>query len=331
MKYSKFADDDFKVSKICLGTMNFADRCDYKTSEEIVRLAWELGINFIDTAAMYSNGEAERYLGKAMKALPREKIFLVTKVVKGIDRDSILSGIDESLERLQTDYVDLYLIHWPVAGMDLVEMMESLNQVVHSGKARNIGVCNFPAYLLAAGNRIAQERGLKKLNCNQVAYNLIERGVEVEILPQAILEKIAIMAYRPLAIGLLTGKFSQGMKMDPATRGATDARVITWLSDYGKSVDRFVHFAEKKGVKPAQLAAAWVCHSPAITAPIIGVSSTRQLLSSVEAINVELSDEDYNTVTEIFPTEVWEESLQLFPGLKFNFPRLRRNLFLHKA
>ena len=331
MKYTKFADDDFKVSKICLGTMNFADRCDYKTSEEIVQKAWELGINFIDTAAMYSNGEAERFLGKAMKALPREKIFLVTKVVKGIDRDSILSGIDESLKRLQTDYVDLYLIHWPVQGMDLIEMMESLNQVVRAGKTRNIGVCNFPAYLLAAGNRIAQERGWKKLNCNQVAYSLIERGVEVEILPQAILENLAIMAYRPLAIGLLTGKFTQGMKMDPTTRGATDSRVITWLSDYGKSVDRFVHYAEEKSIHPAQLAAAWVSHCPAVTAPIIGVSSTRQLLSSVEAINVELSDEDYVNITEMFPTEVWEESLQLFPGLKFNFPRLRRNLFLHKA
>lgn len=330
MKYKNFSTDEFKVSNLCLGTMNFAERCDYKTSEEIVHQAWDLGINFFDTATMYSNGEAERFLGKAIKSLPREKLFIVTKVIKGIDSKSIVFGIDESLSRLQTDYVDAYLIHWPVPGMDLLDMMDGLNQVLRKGKTRNIGVCNFPAYLLAAANQIAIEQGWKKLCCNQVAYNLIERGVEVEILPQAILQNLAVMAYRPLAIGLLTGKFTQGMKMDPATRGATDSRVITWLSQHGKSIDRFVQFAKDKGVQPAQLAAAWVSYSQAITAPIIGVSSIKQLLSSAEAVNVVLSDSEYQTVTEMFHTEVWEESLQLFPGLTYNFPRLRRNLHLHK-
>ncbi len=328
MKYIPFANTDFQVSNLCLGTMNFVSRCDYPTSEGIVKFAWEQGVNFFDTAAMYSAGEAEVYFGRAVKQLPREKLFVVTKVVSGIDRASILSSIDESLSRLQMDYVDLYLIHWPVTGMHIVEMMEALNQVVSSGKARKIGVCNFPAYLLAAANGVATQNGWEKLCCNQVAYNLIERGVEVEILPQAVLENIAIMTYRPLVIGLLTGKFRQGMPMDPATRGATDSRVITWFSQYSDSLERFYEFAENKGVSPSQLALAWLLHSPAVTAPIVGASSIQQLSSTLQANEVELSDYEYRTVTSIFNTDVKEESTQLFPGNKYNFPRLRRNLFL---
>lgn len=328
MKYVYFSDTNFQVSNLCLGTMNFASRCDYSTSEEIVKYAWEQGVNFFDTATMYTDGEAEKYLGKAVKQLPREKLFIVTKVIAGLDQKSILSSIDESLSRLQMEYVDLYLIHWPVQGMKIMEMMEALNQVILLGKAKKIGVCNFPAYLLAAANGVAAENGWERFCCNQVAYNLIERGVEVEILPQALLEKIAIMTYRPLSMGLLTGKFHHGMAMDPDTRGATDSRVITWLSQHGDSLERFYEFAEHRHISPAQLALSWILYSPAVTAPIIGASSVRQLSLTLKANEVALSDYEYRTVTSLFHTEVKEESMQLFPGTKYNFPRLRRNLFL---
>lgn len=327
LRTTKFSDSPKKISKLCLGTMMFGDKCDYSTSENIVRTALDLGINFIDTASMYSNGTCEEFLGKSLKGR-REEVFIVTKVVKGIDRKSILESIDKSLKRLQMDYVDAYLIHWPVIGMDLVEMMAGLNEVVKAGKTKFVGCCNFPAWLLASANSVAAENGWAKMVCNQVAYNLIERGIEVEILPQAIAEGIVIMAYRPLAVGLLTGKFRQEKPFAENARGTTDSRVITWFAQHGNSIERFVNFADAKGVPAAELAVAWVAHSPAVTAPIIGVSSVDQLIDSIKADSIELSPEEYKNITDMFDTEVKEEGLQLFPGFKYNFPRLRRNLYI---
>ena len=327
MKYVALSTTGVKVSELCLGTMMFADRCDYQASEEIVGAALDRGINFIDTAAMYSAGACEEFLGRILKG-QRDKVFLGAKVVKGIDRQSILTSLDESLTRLQTDHVDLYMIHWPVQGMNVAEVMQALNETVRSGKARFVGGCNYPAWLVAHSNAIAERNGWAKLICNQVAYNLIERGVEVEILPQAIADKIAITVYRPLAIGLLSGKYSSTSPMPSGARGTTDSRVITWLSQHGPSIDRFNQFARAKGIHPANLATAWVRYSDAVTCPIVGVSSLRQLEETLQAAEINLTADDYTALTDMFNTEVKEESLQLFPGLKYNFPRLRRNLHL---
>ena len=326
MDFTYFPMHSLSVSKITLGTMMFGEKCDYPTTEAIVKRALELGINSFDTAAMYAAGASEEYLGKILRTENREKVFVTTKVVKGIDESSIVTSIDESLSRLQMDYVDLYLIHWPVAGMNLIEMMSALNQVSTSGKARLVGCCNFPAYLVASSNAIAAENGWSKLSCNQVAYNLIERGVEVEILPQARLEHFAIMAYRPLAVGLLTGKFLPGMPMDAATRGAVDSRVITWLTQHGRSIENFVRYARECNLEPAQLAIAWLLYNPAVTTPILGVSSVKHVEAAGNMTDIRLSDEEYRMITDLFDTEVKEEGLQLFPGLKYNFPRLRRTL-----
>ena len=327
MKTVELGATGVKVSELCLGTMMFADRCDYAASAAIVNAALEHGIDFVDTAAAYSAGACEEFLGRILKG-KRDQVFLATKVAKGVDRQSILSSLDESLARLQTDHVDLYMIHWPVQGMNVAEVMQALNETVRSGKARYVGCCNYPAWLVAHSNAIAERNGWAKLMCNQVAYNLIERGVEVEILPQAIAEKIAITAYRPLAIGLLAGKFSTTTPMPVETRGKTDSRVITWLSQHGSSIDRFNRFATDKGIHPANLATAWVRYSDAVTCPIVGVSSLRQLEETIQAAEINLTAEEYAALTDLFNTEVKEEGLQLFPGLKYNFPRLRRNLHL---
>jgi aryl-alcohol dehydrogenase-like predicted oxidoreductase len=327
MKYVQLANTAEKVSELCLGTMMFGGRCDEAESDRVLGSAVEHGINFIDTAAMYGNGVTEEILGRIMQGR-RDKLFLTTKVGKGVDAASILSSIDESLSRMQTDYVDLYLIHWPVQGMRPAEMMEALNQVVTQGKARYVGCCNYPAWLLAHSNAIAAANGWAPLINNQIAYSIIERGVEVEILPQAVAEKIAITAYRSLAQGLLTGRYGWGKALPENTRGQSSAQIITWLSQYGESVDRFVRFAGERGISPVTLAVAWVRYSPAITSPIIGVSSQRQFEDSLAAFDYDLSDEDYREVTYLFDTEVKEEGLQRFPGLKYNFPRLRRNLNL---
>ena len=327
MKYVEFGRTGEKVSEMCLGTMMFGERCDKAESDRILGAAIDHGVNFIDTAAMYAGGRTEEILGQIMKGR-RDKLFVGTKVVKGLDAASILASIDESLVRMQTDYVDLYMIHWPMAGMNAEEVMEALNRAVTQGKARHVGCCNYPAWLVAHSNAIAQRNDWAPLVCNQVAYNLIERGVEIEILPQAIGDKIAITGYRPLAAGLLAGKYGGGQPLPDDARAQSDSRLLTWLAQYGDSVDRFNDFAARRGAHPAQLAIAWVGYSPAVTSPIVGVSSLSQLESSIGAFELDLSAAEYDQITQMFDTEIFEEGLQRFPGMRFNFPRLRRTLDL---
>ncbi len=327
MKYVPFEGDRLQLSRICLGTMTFGDRCDERQSTLLVKEALEHGINFFDTAAMYASGTAEEFLGHALGA-SRRSVFIATKVHAGLDRVSIVSSIDGSLRRLGTDYVDLYLIHWPARGMELEEMMLALSEVVHAGKARFVGCCNFPAWLLAESNAVAERNGFPRLVSHQVAYNLFERGVEIEVLPQAACEGIFVTAYRPLAMGLLSGAFRQGKALPAGLRGSVDPRVITWLSQHGDAIERFVAYAEQRGIVPAALALAWILSCPAIACPIVGVSSTEQVRDAVSSVDIALGEKEAATISEMFHTEVWEEGLQLFPGLKYNYPRIRRALFL---
>jgi aryl-alcohol dehydrogenase-like predicted oxidoreductase len=327
VKYIPFLGDSEKVSKVCLGTMTFGDRCDLAASKAIVAAAIDAGINFFDTAPMYSNGAAEEYLGQAL-AGRRDKAVIATKVHAGLDEATIIPSIEASLKRLRTDHVDLFLIHWPAVGMNLTNMMRALDNVVRSGKARYVGCCNFPAWLLASSNATAAEHGWPKLRCHQVAYNLIERGVEVEVLPQATTDGIFVTAYRPLAIGLLSGAFRQGKPLSEGRRGSTDSRVITWLSQHGGSIERFLKLCERKSLSPAQAAMAWVASSPAMSCPIAGASSPGHVRDAAASVDIALDDEGRREISELFDTEVKEEGLQLFPGLKYNYPRLRRTLFL---
>jgi aryl-alcohol dehydrogenase-like predicted oxidoreductase len=329
MKRVSFSDTAEQLSRICLGTMTFGDQCNEELSRKIVRAALDAGINFFDTAPMYSNGVSEEYLGKAVEG-HRKELFLATKVHAGHDEKAIVGSLEQSLKRMKTDYVDLYLIHWPAVGMNLTVMMEALNKTVRSGKAKYVGCCNFPAWLFASCNAIADERKWAKLRCNQIAYNLIERGVEVEILPQAIAEQILITVYRPVCMGLLAGGYREGKGIKPNQRGATESQVVTWLTQHGHSIERFLKHAERKGVRPAQLAAAWVLSSPAVSAAILGASSPEQVTSGAVSPEIVLSDEERMEITDLFNTDVKEEGVQLMPGNTYNFARLRRNLFLAK-
>lgn len=316
-----------KVSEFCLGTLSFADRCNYQDTELIVDRALDLGINYIDTAPMYSDGKSEAFIGKILKG-KRENVFIETKVHKGIDRKSIQESIEESLSRLRTDYIDLYLIHWPVVGMDVYEVMSALNNVVKSGKSRFVGCSNYPAWLFAHSNMIAEQNNWPKLICNSVAYNLFERGVEIEILPQAVAEKIVINPYRVLATGLLTSRYDPTVIRATDARIFMDSRVITWYFQYKDSLDRFYRFAHDHQVDPATLAISWVRHNKAVTSPIIGVSSIQQLEELIRGFDYDLSTDEYDQVTSLMNSEIREEGLQEFLEYKYNFPRLRRNLDL---
>ena len=249
----------------------------------------------------------------------RDQLFLGTKVTKTTDADWILRSMDESLSRLQVDYVDLYMIHWPREQMDTLAMMEALNTVVTQGKARYVGCCNFPAWLVAHCNAIAERNGWAKLVGNQIPYNLIERGAEVEIMPQAVADHIAITTYRSLAMGLLTGKYQPGQPIPTDSRGNSDKRVPEWLHKYGDAISGFYQFAADRKLHPAQLAVAWVRHSPGVAAPIVGVSSERQLQASIDAFDVTLSADEYAELTGMFDTAVKEESGGSFAPLRRTF------------
>ena len=318
MQNVPFGNTGETVSQMCLGTMMFGDRCDEAESDRILATAMDAGVNFVDTAWSYVNGRTEEILGRILKGR-RDKLFVVTKVTKTTDGAWIRQSIDESLARMQLDYVDLYLIHWPRQQMHTVEMMEALNDVVKAGKARYVGCSNFPAWLLAHCNAIAQREGWAPLVCNQVPYNLIERGIEVEVLPQAVAEKIAITTYRPLLMGVLAGKYGAGEVIPEDSRGFTDKRVPAWLEKFGEGLRRFNQFAADRGLHPAQLAIAWVRHTPGVTAPIVGVSSQRQLQSSLGAFDVELSPEEYEEVAGMFDAAVKEETGGSYPSLRRSF------------
>ena len=322
MNYVPFGATGVTVSEFCLGTMMFGDRCDQAESDRILGTAIDNGVTFIDTAAMYVNGGTETILGHILKGR-RDQLFVATKV-NYIEPEIIRSSIDESLQRLQLDAVDLYLLHWPKPGMNPTAMMAALNDVVQAGKARFVGCCNYPAWLLAHMNSIADRNGWPRLVCNQIPYNPIERGVEVEVLPQALAENIAITVYRPLAWGIFAGKYKPGAPLPDDSRGTNDPRIPRWLEKYGDGVNRFLQFAADRNLHPAQLAVAWLCHSPAVTTPIIGVSSERQLHASLAAFDVKLSDADYAEVTAMFDTAVKEEAGGAFVGLRRDFSLVQR-------
>ena len=314
MNYVPFGATGQQVSEMCLGTMMFGDRCDQAESDRILATALDHGVNFVDTAAMYVNGRTEEILGHILQGR-RDRLFLATKV-NSIDPQAIRTSIDDSLKRMQIDAIDLYLLHWPKAGMNPTAMMAALNDVVQAGKARFVGCCNFPAWLLAHFNAIAAQNNWPSLICNQIPYNPIERGVEVEVLPQALAGKIAITVYRPLIFGILAGKYKPGEAIPADSRGNTDPRIPRWLEKYGEGIARFNQIAADRKLHPAQLAVAWLRHSPAVTTPIIGVSSARQLEASFPGFEVNLSDAEYAEVTGLFDTAVKEEAGGGFAGLR---------------
>lgn len=292
---------------MCLGTMMFGDRCDEAESARIVDSAVSRGVTFIDTAAAYCDGLTEEVLGRTIKG-KRHDLFIGTKVTRNTDADWISQSLDESLSRLQTDYVDLFMIHWPRENMRIEPMMQALNNAVLAGKTRFVGCCNFPAWLLAHCNAVAQRNGWAQLVGNQIPYNLIERGAEVEVIPQAAAESIVITTYRSLLLGLLAGKYQPGEPLPTDSRGQSDQRIAAWLERFGDGISQFNQFSADRNLHPAQLAVAWVRQSPGVAAPIVGVSSERQLLASIGAFEVSLSADDYAKISAMFDTAVKEES-----------------------
>jgi aryl-alcohol dehydrogenase-like predicted oxidoreductase len=309
--------------------MMFGPRCSEAEAARIVDFALERGVDFIDTAHSYGQGKTEQILGRVI-AGRRDRLFVATKVSRTTDADWVRASVDESLKRMKLEYVDLYMIHWPRPATDVEAMMGALDEVVRAGKARFVGCSNFPAWLLVHCNAVAERNGWAKLVCNQVPYAAANRGVEVEVLPQALAQGIAVTVYQPLMAGVLAGKYKAGQPPPPSSRGESDRRLTRWTDRLGERVARFEEIAAGVGLTPAQLAIAWVRRSPAVTCPIVGCSSLAQLEESIGGFEAELSDEAYAAVNALFDDgdeQLKADDWHYFPKMQRSFEILQRDVY----
>lgn len=307
MEYVKLGNTGLDVSKLCLGCMSFGDPnawihkwvLDEEESRKIIKRALELGINFFDTANVYSKGVSEEILGRALKDYAnRDEVVIATKVCiqmregpngGGLSRKAIMSEIDHSLRRLGTDYVDLYIIHRWDYNTPIEETMEALHDVVKAGKARYIGASSMYAWQFQKALYIAEKNGWTRFVSMQNHYNLIYREEEREMIPLCKEEKIAITPYSPLASGRLARDWSESTQRYETDQVAKYKYDSTAEADK-LIVDRLAEIAQKRGVPRAQIALAWLMQKETI--PIIGVTKISQLEEAIPSVSIELKPEE---------------------------------------
>ncbi|MCY9666243.1 aldo/keto reductase [Paenibacillus alginolyticus] len=315
MDYVKLGNTGLDVSRLCLGCMSFgvAERwvhpwvLDEERSRPIIKKALELGINFFDTANVYADGTSEEIVGRVLKDYAnRDEIVLATKVHfrmhqgpngAGLSRKAIMSEIDKSLQRLGTDYVDLYQIHRWDYNTPIEETMEALHDVVKAGKARYIGASAMYAWQFLKALHVAEKNGWTKFVSMQNHLNLIYREEEREMLPLCKEEKIGVIPYSPLASGRLTRDWSETThrsETDQVQRSKYDATANTDRL----IVERVAAIAEKRGVPRAQIALAWLLQKEPVTAPIIGATKLSHLEDPVAALSIKLTPEEIASLEE---------------------------------
>ncbi|WP_318617690.1 aldo/keto reductase [Sporosarcina sp. YIM B06819] len=318
MEYVKFGNTGMDVSRICLGAMGFGDAekwthkwvLDEEHSRPIIKKALDLGINFFDTANVYSLGESEKILGRALKDYAkRDDIVLATKVHQtmrpgrpnsgGLSRKEIMSEINHSLERLETDYVDLYIIHRWDYHTPIEETMEALHDVVKSGKARYIGASAMYAWQFQKAQRVAEQNGWTKFVSMQNHYNMIYREDEREMIPFCRDEKIAITPYSPLASGRLTRDWSE-----TTFRSETDtiqhSKYDSMISADRGIVERLAEVAIKHDVTRDKIALAWLLNKDQVVSPIIGAQKESHLESAVAALDIRLTPDEMIYLEELY-------------------------------
>ena len=315
MEYIRFGSTGMKVSRICLGCMSYGgptERWQWALDEEhsrpFIKRSLELGINFFDTADVYSLGMSESVLGRALHDFAkRDEVVIATKVRsemgpapndKGLSRKHILSSIDASLKRLGTDYVDIYQIHRWDYETPIEETLDALNDVVRAGKARYIGASSMYAWQFAKALYTSDLHGWARFVSMQPHYNLIYREEEREMLPLCIDQQIAVVPWSPLARGLLTRKPSK--EHNETLRAQTDAfgKMLYTRDDDLAVAQRVSDLAEKRGLPMAQVSLAWMLSKPFITAPIIGATKLEHLDDAVAALSVKLSEKEIRQLEE---------------------------------
>ena len=318
MEYVKLGNTGMDVSRICLGAMGFGDPekwlhkwvLNEEQSRPIIQKALDLGINFFDTANIYSMGESEKVLGRALKDYAkRDDVVLATKVHQtmrpdhpnsgGLSRKEILSEIDQSLERLGTDYVDLYIVHRWDYTTPIEETMEALHDVVKSGKARYIGASAMYAWQFQKAQYTAKMNGWTKFVSMQNHYNLIYREEEREMIPFCRDENIALTPYSPLASGRLTRDWSE-TTLRSETDAVQHAKYDAMIEADRVIVERLAEIAENHGVTRDKIALAWLLNKDQVVAPIIGAQKESHLESAVAALDIQLNPDEMTYLEELY-------------------------------
>jgi aryl-alcohol dehydrogenase-like predicted oxidoreductase len=308
MHYRTLGRTGIQVSPYCLGTMMFGaiGNPDHDDSIRIIHKALDAGINFVDTADMYSHGESEEIVGKALKGR-RDDVVLATKVwgpmgndpnQRGNSRRWIITEVENSLRRLQTDHIDLYQVHRPDPTVDVEETLSALTDLVRSGKVRTIGSSCFPASDIVEAQWAAERRGLERFRTEQPTYSILNRGIEREVLPVAERYGMGTLVWSPLAGGMLTGRIRKGQETD-----LRRARMFKHITDETRLdvVEQIILLAEKAGLPMTHLAMAFAITHPGVTSAIIGPRTMEQLDDLLASADVSLSDEILDRIDEIVP------------------------------
>jgi aryl-alcohol dehydrogenase-like predicted oxidoreductase len=315
MDYRQMGRTGLRVSELCLGAMTFGREATEADSFKMLDRFVEAGGNFIDTADVYSKGTSEEILGRWLKDKHRDDFVIATKVRfrtgpgtndVGLSRKHILAGIDNSLRRLGTDYVDLYQIHEWDAAAPLEETLDALTSLVVAGKVRYLGASNVKGYQLQKAIDLSRARGWEPFACLQPLYNLLDRAIEWELLPVCHNEGVGVIPWSPLRGGWLSGKYRRGMSAPPIGTRVEDAEKHGWGERWSKYatdrtwtvIDALLAVAGESGKTPAQVVLNWVLARPGVTAPIIGVRTLAHLEDNLGAIGWALSAEQLARLTQ---------------------------------
>jgi aryl-alcohol dehydrogenase-like predicted oxidoreductase len=312
MDYRPLGRTGVQVSKLCLGTMMFGawGNTDHDDSIRIIHAALDAGINFVDTADVYSAGESEEIVGKALQAR-RDDIVLATKFFMpmgddpnqgGVSRRWIITEVENSLRRLGTDYIDLYQVHRPAPGVDVEETLGALTDLVQQGKVRYIGSSSFNAGEIVEAQWIARERNLQRYRTEQPPYSLLVRGIELDVLPTARRHGMGILTYSPLSGGWLSGNWSADSSPTSPARQRLAARFDMSLPENQRkleAVEQLATIADDAGLSMIELAIAFVVNHPAVTSAIIGPRTMEQLDSQLPAADVVLDAATLDRIDEI--------------------------------
>lgn len=312
MEYRSLGCTGVKVTPLCLGTMNFGGPTPEEESIRMIHKALDTGINFLDTANMYVGGESERVVGKALGGGRRDKVILATKVHfpqsedpndRGNSRRHIFRAVEDSLRRLNTDWIDLYQIHRPVFDQPQEETLRALDDLVHQGKVLYIGCSTFPAWMVMEALATSERLGLVRYVTEQPPYNLLDRRIENELVPLAQRYGLGLLPWSPLAMGQLAGRYSDA-RQPPADSRA--ARVGSWaaerVTERGiEKAKEIARLAQECGLTPSQLALLWVKDQPAVTAPIIGPRTEAHLEDALQILDKKLDAEIASALDKIVP------------------------------
>ena len=316
MQYGQMGRSGLRLSTLGVGSyLTIGFKCDEKTSRDTVKVAYDNGINFFDTANAYNTGEGERVLGKCLKDLPRSDLVVLSKVFapmgpgpndRGLSAKHIFEQCHASLERLGMDYLDIYMCHRPDPSVPLEETLRALEDLARQGKILYFGVSEWSAAQMVRVQAVARKIGTRPISVNEPRYNMLYRYPEQDVFPTTADEGIGNVVFSPLAHGMLTGKYRPGEDAPEGTRASDPDQnsvimELYWTEENKKKGQELMAIAGDMGVTAAQLSMAWCLRRPEVTSVIMGARSVKQVEENLKAAEVEISDEVAERLEALYP------------------------------